>query len=54
MGGFHGSMSGCAADVIDRNLDFLSIRPTLDSRNYKTEMVKAKKAMGMFSDSSCT
>lgn len=33
-GGFHGSMSGCTADVIGRNLDFMSIRPTLDSGNY--------------------
>lgn len=31
---FHGSMSGCTADVIDRYLEFISIKPALDSRNY--------------------
>lgn len=47
--GFHGSMSGWKADVIDRNLDFMSMRPALDSRNYWTEIVKAKKGMGVLS-----
>lgn len=39
-------MSGCTDDVIDRNLDFMSIRPALDSRNYEAEIVKGlcKKA----------
>lgn len=32
--GFHGSMSGCTADVIDSNLDFMSRRSALDIRNY--------------------
>lgn len=37
---FHRSMSGCTADVIDKNLSFMSIRPTLGSRNCETEVVK--------------
>lgn len=45
---FRGSTPGCTADVIDRNLYFISIRPTLDIRNFYTDMLKGiwKKGLG--------